>query len=89
MGVVAMNELVDLAKKTKKECFIFKVDFKKGYDLISWSFLDYILSFYQMARWDMCLYFSSNLAILVNGFPTEVISIQRGLKQGDPLSLFF
>lgn len=46
MGVVAMNELVDLAKKTKKECFIFKVDFKKGYDLISGSFLDYILSFY-------------------------------------------
>lgn len=28
------------------------------------------------------------MLILVNGCPTEEISIQRGLKQGDPLAIF-
>lgn len=32
--------------------------------------------------------FSSNLAVLVNGCPTQEICIQRGLKQGNPLAPF-
>jgi hypothetical protein len=42
-GVVAVNEVIDLARKLKKECLIFKVDFEKAYDSVSWSFLDYML----------------------------------------------
>ncbi|MCI18199.1 LINE-1 reverse transcriptase like, partial [Trifolium medium] len=29
---------------------------------------------------------SGNMSVLVNGCPTEEISIKRGLKQGDPLA---
>lgn len=42
-GVVAVNEVVDLAKRTKAECLIFKVDFEKAYDSVSWGFPDYML----------------------------------------------
>jgi hypothetical protein len=28
-GVVAVNEIIDLAKRSQKECLIFKVDFEK------------------------------------------------------------
>lgn len=36
-GVVAINEVVDFArKKKKKECFVFKVDFEKTYDSVNW-----------------------------------------------------
>ncbi|MCH90385.1 LINE-1 reverse transcriptase like, partial [Trifolium medium] len=31
-GVVVVNEVVDLARRSKKECVIFKVDFAKAYD---------------------------------------------------------
>jgi hypothetical protein len=31
-GVVAVNEVVDFAKWTKKECVILKVDFEKAYN---------------------------------------------------------
>ncbi|MCH86627.1 LINE-1 reverse transcriptase like, partial [Trifolium medium] len=31
-GVLVVNEVVELAKKTKRECLIFKVDFEKAYD---------------------------------------------------------
>ncbi|GAU27881.1 hypothetical protein TSUD_159750 [Trifolium subterraneum] len=31
-GVLAINEVVDWAKKAKQECLVFKVDFEKAYD---------------------------------------------------------
>lgn len=34
-GVVAVNEVIDLAKRSRKPCLIFEVDFKKVYDSIS------------------------------------------------------
>lgn len=34
-GVVYMNELVDLVKRRKKSCLLFKVDFEKAYDTVS------------------------------------------------------
>jgi hypothetical protein len=33
-GVVVINEVVDLAKKSGKDCLIFKVDFEKAYDSV-------------------------------------------------------
>jgi hypothetical protein len=33
-GVVVVNEVIDYAKKTGKECLILKVDFEKAYDSV-------------------------------------------------------
>lgn len=37
-GVVVVNKVVDLAKKSKKDCLIFKVNFEKDCDSMSWTF---------------------------------------------------
>ncbi|GAU22757.1 hypothetical protein TSUD_129690 [Trifolium subterraneum] len=34
-GVLAVNEIIDFARKSKRSCLIFKVDFEKAYD--SWQ----------------------------------------------------
>jgi hypothetical protein len=91
-GVVAVNEIIDLAKKSRKECLIFKADFEKAYDSVSWNFLEYMMQRFSFGvrwrRWIKACIFSGNLSILVNGSPTEEINIQRRLKQGDPLAPF-
>jgi hypothetical protein len=91
-GVVVVNEVVDLAKRTNRECLIFKVDFEKAYDSVDWGFLDYMLHRFGFCEkwidWIQACVFAGNLSILVNGSPTPEISIQRGLKQGDPLAPF-
>jgi len=38
--------------------------------------------------WMKACFFGGNMSILVNGSRTEEISVQRGLKQGDPLAPF-
>jgi hypothetical protein len=91
-GVLVINELVDFAKKTGRECLIFKVDFEKAYDSVEWSFLDYMLGRFgfdeRWKSWIRTCVFAGNMSILVNGSPTEEINIKRGLKQGDPLAPF-
>jgi hypothetical protein len=91
-GVVVVNKVIDFAKKLKKECLIFKVDFEKAYDSVDWGFLDYMLRRVgfgdKWCSWMKACVCSGNMSVLVNGSPTEEISIKRGLKQGDPLAPF-
>ena len=42
-GILILNEVVEEALKRKKPVMVFKVDFEKAYDSVSWSFLDYML----------------------------------------------
>jgi hypothetical protein len=35
--------VVDLVKRARKKCIIFKVDFEKAYNSVNWKFLEYML----------------------------------------------
>jgi hypothetical protein len=91
-GVVVVNEVVELARKSRRECLIFKVDFEKAYDSVDWGFLEYMLHRFGFGElwidWIKACVFAGNLSVLINGSPTSEINIQRGLKQGDPLAPF-
>nr|GEX00122.1 putative RNA-directed DNA polymerase, eukaryota, reverse transcriptase zinc-binding domain protein [Tanacetum cinerariifolium] len=87
-----VNEAIQWCKKKKKQALIFKVDFKKAYDLVRWDYLDDVLDkFGFRIKWrgwiQNCLR-SSRGSILINGSPTEEFQFFKGLKQGDPLSPF-
>lgn len=55
----------------KKSCIIFKVDFEKAYDLVSWSFLYYMMKRLgfreQHIDWIKDCLQSVSIFILVNG----------------------
>jgi hypothetical protein len=91
-GVVVVNEVLDVAKKTGRECMVFKVDFEKAYDSVDWGFLEYMLRRFGFCEkwidWMRECVFAGSMSILVNGSPTREIDIHRGLKQGDPLAPF-
>jgi hypothetical protein len=91
-GVLALNEVVDLVKRARKKCIIFKVDFEKAYDSVNWNFLEYMLRRFGFREkwilWIKSYVFAGSLSVLVNGSPSQEVNIQRGLKQGDPLAPF-
>lgn len=89
---MAINEVVDYAKKSKEQTCILKIDFEKTYDSVSWDFLNYMmerLGFCEKwRRWIRVCTFSGKCSMLVNGSPIKEFNIQKGLKQGDPLAPF-
>ncbi|GJX04072.1 RNA-directed DNA polymerase, eukaryota [Tanacetum coccineum] len=69
-----------------------KVDFEMNFDSVNWNFLHDIMR--QMGfgekwrKWiDACLS-SAFISVMVNGSPSKEFKMERGLRQGDPLSLF-
>lgn len=68
--VVVVNEFVDLAKKSKKYCLIFKMDFEKAYDSLRWSFLHNMFSRFELndkwRSWICVCVFSGNITVLVH-----------------------
>ncbi|XP_057419451.1 uncharacterized protein LOC130713677 [Lotus japonicus] len=79
-------------KKLKKETLIFKVDYEKAYDSVSWEFLEYMMGRMHFSRkwiqWIMSCLRSASVSVLVNGSPCEEFSMKRGLRQEDPLAPF-
>lgn len=80
------NEVVDEARRSQKPCLVFKVDYEKAYDLVSWDFLVYMLrrmSFCaKWIQWIVGCLKSSFVSVLVYGSPWAEFSPQRGLQQG-------
>ncbi|GAU10186.1 hypothetical protein TSUD_420150, partial [Trifolium subterraneum] len=91
-GILVANEVVDEARKFRKELMLFKVDFEKAYDSVDWGYLDDVMgrmSFPTLWRkWIKECVCTATASVLVNGSPTDEFPLKRGLRQGDPLSPF-
>ncbi|GKV41384.1 hypothetical protein SLEP1_g48927 [Rubroshorea leprosula] len=91
-SVIIANEIIDEAQKRKKKGFVFKADFEKAYDKVCWEFLDYMMlrmGFGQKWKnWIIECLKTAEVSVLLNGSTTRQFKMQRGLRQGDPLSPF-
>ncbi|RVX12400.1 Transposon TX1 uncharacterized 149 kDa protein [Vitis vinifera] len=91
-AVLIANEIVDEKKRSGEEGVVFKIDFEKAYDHVSWDFLDHVMEKKgfnpKWRKWIRGCLSSVSFAILVNGNAKGWVKASRGLRQGDPLSPF-
>lgn len=83
-SILIANELVDDTKRNKKDMVLFKVDFEKAYDSVSWNFLDYMMSrmgFNQLWRkWIRKCLQTASVSVLINKSPTKEFQVGKGLR---------
>ena len=73
-GPLMLNEIVDSYKKKRKKLMIFKTDFEKAFDSLSWEYLDRVMSCLRIGSkwkgWIQSCLSSARSSVLINGSPT-------------------
>jgi hypothetical protein len=91
-GLLIANEVVDEARRAKKELLLFKLDFEKAYESVDWGYLDAVMGKMDFSplwrKWMREYVCIAAASVLVNGSPTDEFPLERGLGQRDPLSPF-
>ena len=89
------NLLRDLwwdASDSKIDAYFVSLDFKKAFDSIDQRWLSRVLQKMnfptKFIRTINSLNKDANVRVLVNGFRTKPVPINKGVRQGDPLSLY-
>ncbi|GJT94691.1 putative RNA-directed DNA polymerase, eukaryota, reverse transcriptase zinc-binding domain protein [Tanacetum coccineum] len=89
-GPLMVDEIISWANVAKKKVFFLKVDFEKAFDTLNWSFLEYVMDQIGFSNkwrlWIRACLGSAYTSVLINGSPTREFKLEKGLRQGDPLS---
>ncbi|VFQ92434.1 unnamed protein product [Cuscuta campestris] len=88
--LLAKEAIHHLDKKTFGGNVIIKVDMAKAFDRMEWSYIEHILKGFGFSDGAINILMANLkntfLSILLNGAPTGFFKMERGVKQGDPLS---
>ena len=75
---------------TDETGILVSLDQEKAFDRVDPSFLSNVLQKFGLGlgfqRWISILYHHAVMRVLGNGFITDQIPLQRGVRQGDPVS---
>ena len=89
-NVRLLCDLIDYVKAQKIECGILQLDQEKAFDMVSHQFLFLTMEKMGFSRsfinWVRNIYNNAHSRIKINGYLSEPIKLERGVRQGDPLS---
>jgi len=89
-AVASTQECLHSMSVHNSNATIMKIDLQKAFDVLDWGYLQSLLAKIDLnsgpIRWIMARIENINYAVLINGCPSPFFRVERGLRQGCPLS---
>ena len=89
-NVRLVKDIIKHFMNRKESGAIMLVDFTKAFDVLDTTFLDFCLEKFNFGssfrKWVRVLYTNIVSCVLVNGWTSEPFCVERGIRQGCPLS---
>ncbi len=85
-------QIIEYSEHNNIPGIILTADYEKAFDNLSWGFMEDTLKKFNfgvmLLRWIKLFYNNISSVVNVNGWFTKPFPIQKGVKQGDPLSSY-
>ena len=85
-----LYDIIHYLKEKKMPGLLVSIDFEKAFDSIDWSFMKKVLKSFgfgdDLIQWISAFYKDIKSTVIVNGQISQHIQIERGCRQGDPIS---
>lgn len=85
-----LQNIMDYVDEEDIPSLLMSVDFEKAFDSLSWEFIDQALIKFHfgpsLRHWIKVFYTDINSRVINNGWLSELFTLQRGARQGCPLS---
>ena len=85
-----MYDTLKFSMEQRKTGLLLLIDFEKAFDSIAWSFIKKCLLFFNfkpdIISWIETFYRNIKSTVIVNNKPTPWFAVERGCRQGDPIS---
>ena len=89
-NVRTIDDIIAYSEKYNNDGVILSLDFQKAFDTIEWNFMHKVLEKLNFGNdlisWIEILYQNANVVIKNNGYISKKIFLERGLRQGCPIS---
>lgn len=89
-SIAVVSEIAHSIQNHKVNGLIIKLDFYKAFDSVRWSFLLQASESFgfpkKWVEWIRTIISTARMSVLINGSPTKEFKMQKGLRQGNPLS---
>ena len=83
-------DIMEYTKDKNKPGILFFIDFEKAFDGIEWDFLNKCLELFNFGpdfiRWVNIFYKYIQSCVINNALCSHYFNVERGVRQGDPLS---
>jgi exonuclease III len=89
-NIIRTLELIRLCEEQDMEGLLLNIDIEKAFDSVSWQFMYESLAFFQIPNKLIniikCLYNNIEICTMNNGHSSKFVKVERGMRQGCPLS---